>query len=1408
MNRMCTTGGDEDESVQSADQTDLDEPFYPPFKSRLYNILHNLSITKDIDSISLLGSSLTNVIYAMEETSIVRLNRMISNTPTTSSRHCVMQEYHKKEAGQGKSKQKVSLHSFQNMTLGTVTSNNVRFHITMYCVADNKKMGQSEYMPFTQAKCLAVIAALNLARLCHGNQFQLVHGVLETYEQKEDNDHNNDDNDDLCRKAGINVSAMKTSIGNLREGCYHRTDHQHWLSGGENFYFKQNGRKPAEISTCKEDAIAFLQTFEVCLDLVSEGILKIPELGNICISETDKRCSGEKLFTPAKITEEANELSASKVYGLTAAGIKNDYKKFEPFHEYAKKLEGDKSERNFWDEAFLNWNARAALHNHRFLQKCFMSNYDFAAAGLFVTIDEGANFAFATDAGGGALSQLTLLPATQTLGRAGAHEDDTGSEVTLEDDSGSVVLNEDDDGSMQSANDGESLDRNGRVSSSAEEAMLYQNETSAHGDNGNDDESTSLEMLSSEPCMDTFLASFHNMHCSTPNRFPILLTMFSSNYHTGKIVCGREYAQNNVEEAEEQYDGEGGRNKFRNITALRPKVQRPSNGDAGNGDILGWQLYVTNLKNYKGLSSMSGLKGLKNLPRTTYGLMQPSKGNRSDEIENMKLAIEEMEMFQFNSSTYHSMHNETMCLRIEFFRNCNSIESIAETYNSNAMDENAPNAWLSSPPNVLQHMPIYVVNKKNLISNYCDTLANCTEIIKVIFGNSGFGRNPSDLPANIKMSAQLAAEILASEIGNAGEYSMDGPITKSICEERCHQTHSNNFYKSFPYPEEGQLLSDNDRLLYGVAYGVDPKHWVLFDPGKSTDCFLEYSRTQLSRGVMVEGSANEAPFCLSLDIGLVEKTLAQFRSRLFRYHKAKVHKNMTTWLIFISKFITINLSSNSTAPPGNAFDAINYKAFSDLLCKDHTTGCNQFDKILCGLANIFIVCYHWEWRTDVLGSKIFGMLCQMDDNSAEYFRGLRNNTLWPCLYDELQKRIPKNFLKKNGSPPIVSINNLQNILFQEHDKEMLKGNGVLLPSTNWNSCIYLQIYCEILRHLQKAEEYMRTWSNEIPDTVYKFHPAYFMSHIAEAMIKKKQNSYVWGTTQKNRKRYLSESHFEFHSIDCHKIWADINILRNTFQTSANPWSGVDPKILCSQAEKLEKIQTGKDGKYVVESFLRNTPYKLVSGRTKKTGALTLEALLVLSIYHRLFGNNIAYEGNEGLQETDWDFLQKKTKKTATKVYDDIAVFSFESLVPKEYINFSHSLGTEATARFNVATSFVHYLWKEPEHFKMAHNRTKTLIRSKFKGSKRGVKVSFLREAYNAARSFRFDISATEALSHYAKGHGLPGVSFNLVLFLHELGKISPSKKVNPDRLKKFIAQFIAQLPMQTSVRTNESTGNN
>ena len=1368
MNRMSTTGDDEDKSVQSADQTDLDAPVYQPFKSRLCDVLHTLSCTKDIDSISLLGSSLTNVICAMEETSIVRLNRMVSNTPTTSSRHCVMQEYHKMEAGQGKSKQKVSLHSFQNVTLGTVTSNNIRFHITMYCVADNKRMRQSEYRPFTQAKCLAVIAALNLARLCYGNQFRLVHGVLERYEQKEDND----DNDDWCRKAGIHISGIKTSLENLKEsicGGYHCTDHQHWLSGGENFYFKQNGRKPAEISTCKEVAIAFLRTFEVCLDLVSEGILKIPELRNICISEMDKRCSGKKLFTPAKITEEANELSASKVYGLTAAGIKNDYKKFEPFHEYAQKLDGDKSKQTFWDEAFVDWNKRAALHNHRFLQKCFMCNYDFAAADLFVTIDEGANFAFATDAQGGAFSQLTLLPATQTLGRAGAHEDDTDSEVTLEDDSASVVTHECSNGSTQSANDGESLDSNSRVASRGEEAMLYENATSDHGDDGNGDESTSSEMLSTEPCMNTFLGSFHNMHSSTPNRFPILLTMFSSNYHTGKIVCGREYAINNVEEAEEEYDGEGGRKKFRNITALRPKVQTPS-----NGDILGWQLYVTNLKNYKGLSSMSGFKGLKNLPRTTYGLMQPSKGNRSDEIENMKLAIEEMKMFQFNSSTYHSMQNDTMCLRIEFFRNCNSIESIAETYNGNAMDENGdnvPNTWLASPLNVLEHMPIYVVNKEYLISNYCDTLGNCTEIIKVIFGNSGFGRNPSDLPPNIKMSAQLAAEILASEIGNAGEYSTDGPITKSICEEGRRRTHFNSLYKSFPYPEEGQLLSDNDRLLYGVAYGVDPKHWVLFDPGKSTDCFLEYSRTQLSSGVMVEGSANEAPFCLALDIGLVEKTLAQFRTRLFRYHKAKGHKNMTTWLIFISKFITINLSSNSTEPPGNAFDAINYKAFCGLLCKDHTTGCNQFDKILCGLANIFIVCYHWEWRTDVLGSKIYRMLCQMDDNSAEYFRGLRNNTLWPCLYDELQKRIPNKFMKKNGSSPIVSINDLRNVLFQDHDKEMLKGNGVL-PSTNWKSCIYLQIYCEILGHLQKAEEYMRTRSNEIPDTVYKFHPAYFMSHIAEAMIKKKQNSYVWGTTQKNRKRYLSESHFEFHSIDCHKMWADINVLRNTFQTSVNPWSGVDPKILRSQAEKLEKIQTGKDGKYVVESFLRNTPYKLVSGeKLNKNGALKLETLLVLSIYHRLFSNNIAYEGNEGLQRTDWDFLKNPKNKNATKVYDDIAVFSFQSLVPKEYIHVSLSSGTEATARLEVATSFVHYLWKESKDFKMAHNRTRTIINSKFnKNRKGGVNVSFLREAYNAVRSFRFDISATEALSHYAKGHGLPGVSFNLVLLSARIGK--------------------------------------
>ena len=44
----------------------------------------------------------------------------------------------------------------------------------------------------------------------------------------------------------------------------------------------------------------------------------------------------------------------------------------------------------------------------------------------------------------------------------------------------------------------------------------------------------------------------------------------------------------------------------------------------------------------------------------------------------------------------------------------------------------------------------------------------------------------------------------------------------------------------------------------------------------------------------------------------------------------------------------------------------------------------------------------------------------------------------------------------------------------------------------------------------------------------------------------------------------------------------------------------------------------------------------------------------------------------------------------------------------------------------------------------------------------------------------------------------------LFCFPHELGKISQSKEVNPDQLKKVIAQLL----MQTSVRTNESTGNN
>ena len=300
---------------------------------------------------------------------------------------------------------------------------------------------------------------------------------------------------------------------------------------------------------------------------------------------------------------------------------------------------------------------------------------------------------------------------------------------------------------------------------------------------------------------------------------------------------------------------------------------------------------------------------------------------------------------------------------------------------------------------------------------------------------------------------------------------------------------------------------------------------------------------------------------------------------------------------------------------------------------------------------------------------------------------------------------------------------------------------------------------------------MKTKDSKVPKEIYKFHPLYFVCHIAKAISIDEANSYVWGTTQTNRKKYLSDSTLQIHSIDFQKLKADTDRCLHTLRHGANPWVGVDARILKSRFLNLKRaVQSTKEtssGHYQVESFCRFAPY-ILHHTNNKRGTLKLEAVLVLSIYHRLFANNIPSFRGEGCDKDDWEFMKRGKAST---VYQDISQLSYDSLVHStEYKNMSDfAKSLEDEARMEIASSLVQYLWKESGHFADAHKRTKQMINEKLKNIGKHENERFLREAYGAVRNFQFDISGHRALAQYCRGNGLPGIGYEVVLFLHSYG---------------------------------------
>ena len=400
---------------QSLDQqedpinSDTDPESEPPEslearKHKLRMLLPLLTCSRDVDSIAVITSSVAKLIDFMEDFSVIKLSRQIGNVPTTSSRHSIRHKIHNNKTGQSVQKQ-IALHKHQNINLGTVTSNNIKFHLNVYCLK-NPGSGTSalDWRPFTTCGRVVIAAAMNLARMLQCGRARQLKIAYEKYSLSDVNDQ-------------MNKEEITNYLDEKIEKEENRRDRTpHWISGGEVFYLKSDTTKYAEISACKTDALPFFRDFELSFTLVSLGILGCGEIWERSLEMTDKELARSANLTTRDLKVEAQTIWAHKAFTLTAAGTKHDFVKHKNFDYIPKEDLFRDLERNcdaiFKDAEsdFAVWLEKAGKHNIANVLRCFQNcspgdinnsnhqeDYESGRGDLFdegvrVTVDDALSF--------------------------------------------------------------------------------------------------------------------------------------------------------------------------------------------------------------------------------------------------------------------------------------------------------------------------------------------------------------------------------------------------------------------------------------------------------------------------------------------------------------------------------------------------------------------------------------------------------------------------------------------------------------------------------------------------------------------------------------------------------------------------------------------------------------------------------------------------------------------------------------------------------------------------------------------------------------------------------------------------------------------------------------------------------
>mmetsp|Transcript_6907 Transcript_6907/g.13017 ORF Transcript_6907/g.13017 Transcript_6907/m.13017 type:complete len:1038 (+) Transcript_6907:129-3242(+) len=891
----------------------------------LYSILEYMKCSRDIDSISILSHSVFDLIHTMESKSVVKISNMVGDVPTTSSRHCVKQKLRKRD-GRIQIK-KTPLHHYQNICLGTLTANNIRFHLVMYSLQHEGSGKTKHYRPLTTNKRLVIVGSLNLARML---QCQRAKRIKKAWDQ-------------FCRndlpslgEIPIDVETINDILNVLiteedqqhPQGVRHS---QHWVSGGEMFYLKNPQTCASEVSSTRDHAMDFFHRFEAGLMLLSFGILHCTDIWNWCFTLADKNIMknvGSNITcSKYSVTEDAKNLVKYKMFGLTAAGVKNDFPKYRPY-QYCEDDSAACASQQFTD-----WLHQAGMRNMENVHACFDRGFAFDEHGVTVTVDDGLNF----DSNKKKIMLLPSLNATihdyEFFGEIGGvdsnsrcHDDEDfeNDESDGHDNCSSDDDNHDDDNNtIYSVNDGNNNDYISDIEDDQDdgEGNIIEDSPTNHHNIVNDS-------MGSQRTTHDLLAS-RMLAPSTLNKYPILLNPLAASFHTGKIICSLSHDSTGISKFELMGKGDS--------TGVH------------HGDTVGYQAYATSVKNTKGASMLKNISRVGLLEKASFGLLHSSMESDEKEFRDlMDTCLRELENLDFSKNALSDAFSRSFCFRLECFR---CFRQLHQNEDFDAMHNYSYNVL---------DIPVFLCHKEKILRNYFQTLRYAKDTITRIFtldkGDHPISYNPRKLSPGAKTGVQFLSEILTFDVGTPNGYSRRGPITNSLI---ALDESMSKF--GLHYPHSGVPLVSGDIPFTGLKHGLDPNHWNFIEDLNIHDEIKRIFGSMHPTNTII-ASRPQIPV---LDAKNVDKLRRGLGKRLFRFKTHNKDRDKCSWQLLASHFI---LSSTGTNVDGNVFGAEEYESFVSLFerNKSHEIGC-----LLEGLADIFWLCYDWEWRTDVLKNETF-----------------------------------------------------------------------------------------------------------------------------------------------------------------------------------------------------------------------------------------------------------------------------------------------------------------------------------------------------------------------------------------------------------------------------------------------------